>query len=235
MSLVSAGLRAYSPGAAGPMGARAACLGPWPSLALRGTLPRPSVLDLESPLRRRRSFDRPTRDPNAPRVNHEIRVPRVLVISDRGEKLGEFMTRDAVELAQAQGLDLIEVAPNARPPVCRLGDYGKMKYEKKKRDKESKAKAHQVQVKEVKLRPKTDEHDLAVKVRNATKFLEAGNKVKITVRFRGREHAHRDIGRDQCMRIFEEVKEISRIESPPAMEGRQMSMMLGPVRDPAKT
>ena len=168
-------------------------------------------------------------------MNHEIRVPRVLVISDRGEKLGEFMTRDAVELAQAQGLDLIEVAPNARPPVCRLGDYGKMKYEKKKRDKESKAKAHQVQVKEVKLRPKTDEHDLAVKVRNTTKFLEAGNKVKITVRFRGREHAHRDIGRDQCMRIFEEVKEISRIESPPAMEGRQMSMMLGPVRDPAKT
>ena len=108
-----------------------------------------------------------------------------------------------------------------------------MKYEKKKRDKESKAKAHQVQVRS---RPSEDRRDdLAVKVRNTTKFLEAGNKVKITVRFRGREHAHRDIGRDQCMRIFEEVKEISRIESPPAMEGRQMSMMLGPVRDPAKT
>lgn len=161
-------------------------------------------------------------------------MPRVLVISDKGDKLGEFITRDAVELAKAQGLDLIEVAPNSRPPVCRMGDYGKMKYEKKKREKESKAKAHQVQVKEVKVRPKTDDHDLGVKIRNARKFLRSGNKVKVTVRFRGREHAHRDIGRDQCMRIAQAVEELSNIESPPRMEGRQMSMMLGPVRETAQ-
>ena len=169
-------------------------------------------------------------DDNEMRINGRISVPRVLVIDEEGNKLGEFLTRDAVTLARERGLDLVEVAPNGKPPVCKIADYGRMKYEKKKR--ESAARKNQVhtQLKEVKVRPKTDNHDMEVKVSNARRFLNAGNKVKVTVRFRGRELAHRDIGTDQCMRIAIACEDLCVVESPPRMEGRQMFMILAPSR-----
>jgi translation initiation factor IF-3 len=171
---------------------------------------------------------------NEPRFNHRIRVPRVLVIDEEGNKLGEFMTEDAIRLAQERGLDLVEVSPNARPPVCRITDFGKLKYERKK--KEAQARKHQVQVqlKELKLRPKTDEHDMAFKVGHARRFLEQGNKVKLTVRFRGREMAHREIGEEQCHEVAQLLKDVGLVETPPRMEGRQMFMILAPTKKPQR-
>ncbi len=165
---------------------------------------------------------------NEPRVNFRIRVPRVLVIDDEGRKLGEFLTEDAVRLAEERGLDLIEVAPDGRPPVCRIADYGKLKYERAKRAAQARKNQVQVQIKEVKLRPKTDDHDIGVKVRHIKRFLEDGNKVKITVRFRGRELAHRDIGATQCQRVAKECEEYCQVESAPRMDGRNMFMILAP-------
>ncbi|MCB9759156.1 MAG: translation initiation factor IF-3 [Alphaproteobacteria bacterium] len=165
-----------------------------------------------------------------PRVNHRIRVPRVLVIDETGRKLGEFLTRDAVALAQERGLDLIEVAPQARPPVCRIGDYGRMKYEQKKRETQARKNQSQVSIKEVKLRPKTDEHDFDVKRKHAVRFLEAGDKVKVTLRFRGREMAHKDIGAAKCREFADAIGELAQIEAPPRMDGRQMVMILAPTK-----
>jgi translation initiation factor IF-3 len=169
---------------------------------------------------------------NEPRVNRRIRVPRVLVIDEVGNKLGEFMTEDAIRLAEERGLDLVEVAPTARPPVCRITDFGKLKYEKKKREQESRRNQVQVVLKEIKLRPKTEEHDLGVKTRAARSFLEDGNKVKFTVRFRGRELAHRDIGAQQCQALADQLKDVGAIETPPRMDGRQMFMVLSPLKRP---
>lgn len=165
---------------------------------------------------------------NEPRVNERIRVPRVLVVDDDGTKLGEFLTEDAMALAREKGLDLVEVAPMARPPVCRITDFGKLKYEKKKREAEARKKQVIVEVKEIKLRPKTDEHDMDVKERAIRRFLEEGDKVKITVRFRGREMAHRDIGEDQCREMAERLGEYAIVEQAPRMDGRQMIMLLSP-------
>jgi translation initiation factor IF-3 len=165
---------------------------------------------------------------SGPRVNDRIRVTRVLVIDDEGRKLGEFLTEDAIQLARSRGLDLIEVAPNARPPVCRLGDFGRMKYERQKKEKEAKKRQTNVTLKEVKLRPKTDEHDFDFKVKHARRFLEAGDKVKVTVRFRGREMAHRDIGERRCLEVAKAVEDVGQIEARPNMEGRQMFMILAP-------
>lgn len=166
------------------------------------------------------------------RVNRKIRVPRVLVIDEEGNRLGEFLVEDAVRLAEERGLDLVEVAPNGRPPVCKITDYGRLKYDKKKREATVRRNQVQVQLKEIKLRPKTDDHDMDVKVRATRYFLDEGNKVKITVRFRGREMAHRDIGAEQCLRVAEEVKEYGVVESPPRMDGRQMFMILAPSKKP---
>ncbi len=123
-------------------------------------------------------------------------------------------------------MDLIEVAPTARPPVCRVGDYGRLKYDRKKREAEARKNRSTVQLKEIKVRPKTDDHDMAFKIKNALRFLGEGNKVKVTVRFRGREHAHHDIGAQQCMVLYEAVKDYCVIELRPRMEGRQMTMIL---------
>ncbi len=172
----------------------------------------------------------PEPDKNEPRVNRRIRVPRVLVIDDAGNKLGEFLTEDAIRLAEDRGMDLIEVAPGARPPVCKLGDYGQLKYERKKRAAIARKNQVQVQIKEVKLRPKTDDHDISVKVRHARRFLDDGNKVKVTVRFRGRELAHRDIGAQQCLRVAKECEDLGVIESHPRMDGRQMFMIMAPLK-----
>jgi translation initiation factor IF-3 len=164
------------------------------------------------------------------RVNERIRVPRVLVIDETGAKLGEFLTPDAIALARERGFDLVEVAPTARPPVCRLTDYGRLKYDKKK--KEAQARKNQVvqDLKEIKIRPKTDQHDFDVKVRHVRRFLEDGDKVKITVRFRGREIAHRDIGEAQCQKLFEAVQDLAILSQVPKMEGRLMVAILLPTK-----
>jgi len=159
------------------------------------------------------------------RTNHQIRSPRVLVIADDGRRLGEFLTRDALQMAQEQGWDLIEVSPNTVPPVCKLGDYGKLRYEQRKTAK----KQVQVLTKEINVRPKTDEHDLDVKLRAARKFLEGGDKVKVTVKFRGREHAHREIGEDQCRRFTEALKDVGKVMQPPRMDGKAMTMLIDPM------
>ncbi len=152
----------------------------------------------------------------------------MLLIDEVGTKQGIIATRDALDMARSKGLDLIEVAPNARPPVCKIGDWGRMKYEKSKRDADARKRQSQVQVKEVKLRPKTDDHDMEVKVKNAHRFLTEGNKVKVTVRFRGREHAHHDIGAAQCRRLADAVSDVGQVETPPKMNGRLMHMIIGP-------
>ena len=134
-----------------------------------------------------------------------------------------------MELAEQAGLDLVEISPNANPPVCKIMDYGKYKYEQQKRESEARKKQKIVEVKEVKFRPNTDTHDYDVKMRNVFKFLESGDKVKVTLRFRGREMAHQNLGRELLERVAEDVKEIGKVENMPKMEGRQMVMMIGPV------
>lgn len=152
------------------------------------------------------------------------------MIDEGGKKLGEFMTSDALQLAQERGLDLIEVAPNGRPPVCKISNYGRLKYERKKREAAARKNQVQQQIKELKLRPKTDGHDMAVKVKHARRFLGEGNKVKVTVRFRGREMAHKDIGAQQCLALAKECKDVGVIETHPRMEGRQMFMIISPIK-----
>ncbi|MBN1337411.1 MAG: translation initiation factor IF-3 [Deltaproteobacteria bacterium] len=164
------------------------------------------------------------------RVNERIRVPRVLVIDENGAKLGEFLTPDAIALAREKGFDLVEVAPTARPPVCRLTDYGRLKYDRKKKEAQARKNQAVQELKEIKIRPKTDQHDFDVKVRHVRRFLENGDKVKITVRFRGREIAHRDIGEAQCQKLFEAVQDLAIVSQTPKMEGRLMVAILTPTR-----
>ena len=133
-----------------------------------------------------------------------------------------------MELAEDAGLDLVEISPNATPPVCKIMDFGKFKYEQQKREAEARKKQKIIEVKEVKFRPNTDTHDYEVKMRNVFKFLENGDKVKVTLRFRGREMAHQNLGRELLERVAEDVKELGKIENMPKMEGRQMVMMIGP-------
>ena len=135
----------------------------------------------------------------------------------------------AMELAAEAGLDLVEISPNAAPPVCKIMDFGKFKYEQQKRESEARKKQKIIEVKEVKFRPNTDTHDYEVKMRNVFKFLEGGDKVKVTLRFRGREMAHQNLGRELLERVAEDVKEIGKVENMPKMEGRQMVMMIGPM------
>ncbi len=142
-------------------------------------------------------------------------------------------TRDALEMARERGLDLVEVAPNAAPPVCRLMDYGKFKYEQSRKERESRKHQQSIELKEIRLRPKTDGHDLDTKGRKAAKFLESGNKVKVTVMFRGREMAHPDIGKGLLDRMAEFLRTNGNIEQPAKMEGRAMSMILAPAKQKA--
>ena len=135
---------------------------------------------------------------------------------------------EAMQMAEEAGLDLVEISPNANPPVCKIMDFGKFKYEQQKRESEARKKQKVIEVKEVKFRPNTDTHDYEVKMRNVFKFLEAGDKVKITLRFRGREMAHQNLGRELLERVAEDTKEIGKVENFPKMEGRQMIMVIGP-------
>jgi len=150
------------------------------------------------------------------------------VIGADGEQLGVIPTSKALELAEQQQLDLVEVSPTAVPPVCRIMDYGKFKYQQSKRQQEAKKKQVHVEVKEIKLRPKTDEHDLQFKIKHARRFIEEGNKVKVTLVFRGREITHMDIGRAVIQRFAAELEDIAVIESLPRVDGRNMFMMAGP-------
>jgi translation initiation factor IF-3 len=156
-------------------------------------------------------------------------VPEVRVISEDGEQLGLMAPEDAIARAEEVGLDVVEVAPNAKPPVCRIMDYGKYKYEQKK--KAGKGRGHAASLKEVKLRPRTDDHDLAFKLKNARRFLVDGDKVKITVMYRGREMVHRQLGREQLTKVLELLGPIATVENPPRMEGRFLSMILVPNRE----
>ena len=172
----------------------------------------------------------PVRD-TGPRVNDKIRAPEIRLIGADGDNVGVVSPRRAMELAEEAGLDLVEISPNATPPVCKIMDYGKFKYEQQKRESEARKKQKTIEVKEVKFRPNTDTHDYDVKMRNVFRFLEAGDKVKVTLRFRGREMAHQNLGRDLLERVAEDVKELGKIENMPKMEGRQMVMMIGPTRN----
>ena len=166
--------------------------------------------------------------PNKQRVNHLIRNPEVRVIGAEGEQLGILKTSDAIRQSKEQGYDLVEVAPNSEPPVCRIMDYGKFKYEQSKKDHKSRQHQKSTQVKEIKLRPRTDSHDLATKVRQIHNFLAEGNKTKVTVMFRGREMANQELGRNAMKKVIEEVKDAGVIESPPRMEGRNLYMIVAP-------
>lgn len=148
--------------------------------------------------------------------------------SATGEQLGIMATRDALQLAEEQHLDLVEVAPKAKPPVCRIMDFGKYRYEQQKRDKEAKKKQKVITIKEVKLRPNIEQHDFDVKLKNALRFIEEGNKVKVTIMFRGREMSHQELGRDVLRRVAEELKDLVAIERDAKLEGKNMIMILAP-------
>lgn len=160
------------------------------------------------------------------RINEEIRVREVRVTTAEGEQLGIMQVRDALQMAIEQNLDLVEVAPTARPPVCRIMDYGKFKYEQQKRDKEAKKKQKIVTIKEVKLRPNIEDHDFDVKKKNALRFLEDGDKVKVTIMFRGRELSHPELGRVLLVRMAKELADIANVEREPKLEGKNMIMIL---------
>ncbi|GAB0150489.1 translation initiation factor 3 (bIF-3) [Marichromatium gracile] len=166
--------------------------------------------------------------PKRNRVNKEINVQEVRLIGADGNQVGVVSTREALTLAQEASLDLVEIVPNADPPVCRLMDFGRFLFDQKKKKNEAKKKQKQVQVKEVKFRPGTDQGDYQVKLRNLTRFLQEGDKAKVTMRFRGREHAHRELGLELLRRVESDLAEISTVEQQPQMEGRQMVMVLGP-------
>jgi len=161
-------------------------------------------------------------------VNDRIRADEIRLIGPDGENVGVVPPARALEMAEEAGLDLVEISPNAKPPVCKIMDFGKYKYEQQKREAEARKKQKTIEVKEVKFRPNTDTHDYDVKMRNVFKFLEAGDKVKVTLRFRGREMAHQNLGRELLERIAGDVEGVGRIENMPKMEGRQMIMIIGP-------
>ena len=168
----------------------------------------------------------PSRD--GPRVNEDIRVPQVRLIDELGEMQGVMTARDALLRAYSVGLDLLEISPNADPPVCKILDYGKFKYEQQKKKNEAKKRQRVIEIKEIKVRPNIDENDYQVKMRAMKMFIEEGDKVKVTLRFRGREMAHQDIGIKVLERIRAELELNTKVEQMPRMENRQMIMVLAP-------
>ena len=168
----------------------------------------------------------PTRE--GPRINDEIGVIRVRLVDERGQMVGIVGRNEALTLAANVGLDLVEIAPNADPPVCKILDFGKYKYEEQKKKNEARKKQKIIEVKEIKLRPSIDDHDYEVKRRSMMKFIEEGDKVKVTMRFRGRELAHQELGMDVLIRVRDDLDEIAKVEQMPRMEGRQMTMVMSP-------
>ncbi len=165
------------------------------------------------------------------RINFRIRVPEVRVVNEDGQQLGVMATDAARDIATRIGLDLVEISPNGKPPVCKIMDYGRYKYELKKKASSARKTQHHSQLKEVKLRPQIDEHDLTFKLNNARRFLFDGDKVKTTVMFRGREIVHSQIGRDLLDQVVERLEGVAKAESSPQMEGRTLSMILAPDKD----
>ncbi|MDP2810399.1 MAG: translation initiation factor IF-3 [Rhodocyclaceae bacterium] len=170
----------------------------------------------------------------AQRLNDEITAPEVRLIGAEGEQVGIVSVRQALSLAEEAGVDLVEIAPLATPPVCRIMDFGKFKYQEAKRAHEAKLKQKQIQVKEVKFRPGTDDNDYQIKLRNLVKFLQDGDKAKITLRFRGREMAHQEFGMRMLERIKSDLQEVALVEQFPKMEGRQLIMVLAPTKKQVK-
>tara|TARA_Y100001970_G_scaffold227956_1_gene282202 strand:- start:620 stop:1150 length:531 start_codon:yes stop_codon:yes gene_type:complete len=162
------------------------------------------------------------------RTNEQITASEVRVISSSGKQLGIISIREALNHAEDEGFDLVEVSPDAKPPVCKIIDYGKLKYKEQKSKKEAKKKQKTIEVKEIKMRPGINKHDYEVKVRALSKFIEGGNKVKISMRFRGREMEHQNIGRDLLNKLTEQVSEYAKVEVPPKSEGKQIMMILVP-------
>lgn len=165
---------------------------------------------------------------DGPRVNREIDARTIRLVGADGEMVGVVSLRDGLIMAEEAGLDLVEVSPNAEPPVCKILDYGKFKYEAQKKKNEAKKKQKVIEVKEIKLRPNIDDNDYMVKMRNMRKFLEEGDKVKVTLRFRGRELAHQDLGMKVLERVKVELDDLGKVEQHPKMEGRQMVMVIAP-------
>ncbi|MGF1446455.1 MAG: translation initiation factor IF-3 [Pikeienuella sp.] len=159
-----------------------------------------------------------------------IRAPQIRLIDHNGDNVGVIHPAEALEMAEQVGLDLVEISPSATPPVCKIMDFGKFKYEQQKKAAEAKKKQKVTEIKEVKFRPNIDTHDYDVKMRSVSKFLGEGDKVKVTLRFRGREMAHQELGRDLLQRVAGDIEEMGKIESMPKMEGRQMTMVIAPAK-----
>ncbi len=161
-----------------------------------------------------------------------IRITPVMVVDENGEQLGVLQTAEALRIAEERGLDLVEVAPNGRPPVCKIMDYGKFKYEQSKKARKARQASHTVKVKTIQFRPKTDDHDYEFKKKHIIKFLEAGNKVKVVMRFRGREITHMDLAMEFLNHLTEELAEYGVRESAPQREGRLITFVLAPIKNP---
>ena len=170
----------------------------------------------------------PEREPAGPRMNEDIRVREVRLIDENGDNVGVVPIADALARATAAGLDLVEISPDANPPVTKILDYGKYKYQEQKKAAEARKRQKIVEIKEIKMRPSIDDHDYDVKMRSIRRFFEEGDKVKVTLRFRGRELAHQELGWQVLQRVKADTEPISKVESEPRMEGRQMVMVLAP-------
>ncbi|MCI6000312.1 MAG: translation initiation factor IF-3 [Finegoldia magna] len=164
-------------------------------------------------------------------INEEIRSSKVRLIDDEGEQIGVIPIKEALKMAEDKHLDLVNVAPNAKPPVCKILDYGKYKYYALKKEKEAKKNQKVINVKEIRLSPNIEKHDLEVKANQASKFLSNENRVKVSVRFRGRELGHKDLGKEVLDKFYELTKDVGQIEKKPSMEGRMMIMFMGPLTD----
>lgn len=169
-------------------------------------------------------------DSDGPRVNEQIRVPKIRLVDENGEMAGVVTVQEGLRRAEAAGLDLVEVSPNAEPPVCKILNYGKYKYEMQKKAAEAKKKQKVIEIKEIKIRPTIEEHDYEVKLRNAKRFLEDEDKVKVTLRLRGREMAHIDLAMQVLQRFKADLAELAKVEQEPKLEGKQAVMMLVPLK-----
>ena len=194
------------------------------------SLNNPSDPSFPKPRFPRPRFQNPNQNKDEHRLNERIRVPQVRLIDEKGNQVGVVATQEALRMAKSKGLDLMEVAATAHPPVCRILDYGKFKYEKKKKDHAAKKKQAVIKIKEVQLRPNTDDHDIDYKFRNVRVFLEEGDKAKITMLFRGREVAQADAGIRQMKKLAQLVEDIAMVEAPPKLEGRKLIMILAPAK-----
>jgi translation initiation factor IF-3 len=191
-----------------------------------GYVPRPPTTEEKAAIRRPFRAQAPTKE--GPRINEDIRVPAVQLIDDKGENHGTVPIERAIQLAQDAGLDLVEISPNQTPPVAKILDYGRFKYQAQKKATEARKKQKTIEIKEIKMRPNIDVHDYQVKMRSVRRFFEEGDKVKVTLRFRGREMAHQELGVKLLDRVKEETAPIAKVEAEPRLEGRQMTMVLAP-------